>query len=309
MNMNGDAAEQVLRMSLEGTETALKITGAGAEKIGKLLYKLLRDLAKETKKTRGQMRLTNMIRSGKKLEIFEIPDANLRKFCELSKNYGVVYTILKDKSLGDGKTEIMVKTEDSQKINHILSRMEIAVTNTGTVETDADKVIAEHEAKKEVTKTETVRTETVKTETVKTDTAAVAEKKDEIVIPAAVVSEGHTPPEIAAQDKALNEKFAAEIFDTKSTAREEAQTQNPTEARNAKSRQSVPSSTVREGSATRESSEGRTVDSGRTSVRRELKDYREQIRRAEEGRSTTRARTDNSHKAPARKRKPKETGR
>ena len=81
MNTSGEAADQVLRMTLEGTEAALKITGKGAEKITVLLYKMIKDLAKESNKTQGQMRLANMIKSGKKLEIFEIPDANLKKFC------------------------------------------------------------------------------------------------------------------------------------------------------------------------------------------------------------------------------------
>ena len=144
MNTSGEAADQVLRMTLEGTEAALKITGKGAEKITVLLYKMLKDLAKESNKTQGQMRLANMIKSGKKLEIFEIPDANLKKFCEMAKTYGVVYTVLKDKNQDDGKCEIMVKADDSQKINHILRRMEIVVENTGTVETDADKVKEEY---------------------------------------------------------------------------------------------------------------------------------------------------------------------
>ena len=70
MNTSGEAADQVVRMTLNGVETALKITGNGAEKIGKLLGKLIVDMSKQTKKTKGQVRLNNMIKSGKKLEIF-----------------------------------------------------------------------------------------------------------------------------------------------------------------------------------------------------------------------------------------------
>ncbi len=32
MNTSGDAAEQIVRMSLEGTEVALKLTGSAAKK-------------------------------------------------------------------------------------------------------------------------------------------------------------------------------------------------------------------------------------------------------------------------------------
>ena len=38
MNTGGDAAEQIVRMSLEGFEVAAKLTGAGAKNIAVLLY-------------------------------------------------------------------------------------------------------------------------------------------------------------------------------------------------------------------------------------------------------------------------------
>lgn len=63
MNTGGEAAEQIVRMSLEGFEVAAKITGAGAKNIAILLYSIL----KEEKKTKGKARLTSMLRSGKGL--------------------------------------------------------------------------------------------------------------------------------------------------------------------------------------------------------------------------------------------------
>ena len=38
MNSSGDAAEQVVRLSLEGTEVALKLTGSAAKNIAAALY-------------------------------------------------------------------------------------------------------------------------------------------------------------------------------------------------------------------------------------------------------------------------------
>ena len=63
MNTSAEAADQIVRMSLNGTETALKLTGSGAKEMSKLLYKLLKDISKETHKTKGQMRLANLIKS------------------------------------------------------------------------------------------------------------------------------------------------------------------------------------------------------------------------------------------------------
>ena len=50
MNTSGDAAEQIVRMSLEGFEVAAKITGAGAKNIAVLLYAIL----KEEKRPKGR---------------------------------------------------------------------------------------------------------------------------------------------------------------------------------------------------------------------------------------------------------------
>ena len=38
MSYSGDAAEQVVRMTLEGTEVAVKIAGKGAERLAAMIY-------------------------------------------------------------------------------------------------------------------------------------------------------------------------------------------------------------------------------------------------------------------------------
>lgn len=82
MNTSGEAAEQIVRMSLEGFEVAAKITGAGAKNIAVLLYSIL----KEEKKTKGKARLTNMLRSGKELKVFTVKNGDLKKFTQEAKS-------------------------------------------------------------------------------------------------------------------------------------------------------------------------------------------------------------------------------
>ena len=109
MNYSGDAAEQVVRMSLNGVEVAAKISGKAAERLAVLLYAVLKD----QRKTRGKTRLTNMLKSGKELSVFAVKDSELQKFCEEAKKYGVLYCVLKDRDANDGLTDIMVKAEDA----------------------------------------------------------------------------------------------------------------------------------------------------------------------------------------------------
>lgn len=68
MNQGGDAAEEVVRMSLEGVEVAAKISGQGAKLIAVNLVAAL----KSEQKTRGKARLSSMLKSGKPLKVYEI---------------------------------------------------------------------------------------------------------------------------------------------------------------------------------------------------------------------------------------------
>ena len=43
MAYSDDAAEQVVKIALEGTEMAARITGAGAKQVAILLYAVLKD--------------------------------------------------------------------------------------------------------------------------------------------------------------------------------------------------------------------------------------------------------------------------
>lgn len=52
MNNSGDAAEQVVRLSLEGTEVALKLTGSAAKNIAAAIYAVLKNRDKNKIKGR-----------------------------------------------------------------------------------------------------------------------------------------------------------------------------------------------------------------------------------------------------------------
>ena len=114
MNSDGDAAEQVVRMSLEGLEVAAKITGEGAKGIAVFLAAVL----KEEHKTKGKARLTNMIKSGKELKVFSLQGKDLKKFSQEAKRYGVLYCALKDKGQAGehSPVDVIARAEDASKI-------------------------------------------------------------------------------------------------------------------------------------------------------------------------------------------------
>ncbi|MBS5322324.1 MAG: PcfB family protein [Lachnospiraceae bacterium] len=148
MNTSGEAADQVVRMSLEVGEAALKITGAGAKQLAVLLYAILN----EQKKTRGRARLETLVRSGKPLTVFSVKEQDMKKFVEEAKRYGVLYCAIRNpRGSSDGMVDIMVKEEDASRINRIVERFRFAsVTEAAQIKTEIQK--SREEKKKSGTK-------------------------------------------------------------------------------------------------------------------------------------------------------------
>lgn len=135
MSYSGEAADQVVRLSLNGVEVAAKLSGSAAKQLAIMIYAILKD----QKKTKGKIRLTNMLRSGKELKVFAVKDGDLQKFCEEAKKYGVLYCVLKDKNASDGITDIMVRAEDAAKVNRIFTRFGLATVDLASLKTELVK--------------------------------------------------------------------------------------------------------------------------------------------------------------------------
>ena len=123
MNTSGEAADQVVRMSLEVGEAALKISGTGAQQLAVILYAIL----KEQKKTKGRARLETLVRSGKPLTVFSVKESDMKQFVQEAKRYGILYCAVRDpRGSRDGMVDIMVKEEDAPRINRIVERFQFA---------------------------------------------------------------------------------------------------------------------------------------------------------------------------------------
>lgn len=138
MNSSGDAAESIVRMSLQGTEVALRITGAATKNVIAALYAL----SKDQHKVKGKTKLENMLKSGKELKVFSVKSEDLKKFTEESKRYGVLFCALVDKKKNqslDGMVDVMVRAEDASKINRIVERFNLATVDTATIKNEIQK--------------------------------------------------------------------------------------------------------------------------------------------------------------------------
>lgn len=145
MMAGGDAAEQIVRLSLEGVEVAAKITGEGAKNLAIFLAAVLR----EEHKTKGKTRISNMIKSGKELKVFSIQNKDLPKFYQEAKRYGVLYCVLKDKNNDSdfAPADVIARAEDASKIQRIVERFELASVDRNAVVNEVTKDMEARKAK------------------------------------------------------------------------------------------------------------------------------------------------------------------
>ena len=202
MNTGGEAAEQIVRMSLEGFEVAARITGAGAKNIAILLYSIL----KEEKKTKGKARLSSMLRSGKELKVFTVKNGDLKKFTQEAKKYGVLYCVLADRKNKDpgAEVDVIARAEDASKISRIVERFNLASVDTASIVTEVEK----------------------------SRDAKAADGKE--------ATDGQPEPDIGVQEKAEKDKLLDALMGK--PVQKEENAPNPSVAKTEKSPQSEPTS-------------------------------------------------------------------
>ena len=268
MNTSGEAADQVMRMMLNGTEVLIKLTGTGAKNAAVLLY----SIAREQKKTKGSARLESMLRSGKPLKVYTFKADDLPKFKEVAKQYGILYTILKEKDKTDGVFDVMVRAEDESKIARITERFNLAQVDVATLRAE---IVKEQEEKKE---------------------------SDQ---------EAQNPPEAEHPEKDASEKLADEML-AKPIQREEPTVENPTAARtdadektkNANQSEQQSNNTKTDGSSnmTREGKADR-----KPSVKKKIEDIKKQ--REEKAKAPAKAPNKSKTKTKSKNKKKERKGR
>lgn len=152
MNYSGDAAEQVVRFSLEGMEVAMKITGTAAKEMAILLAAAL----KAEQKTAGKARLSAMLKSGKELTVFSLPQKDLKKFVQEAKKYGVLYCTIREQGSKDenAAVDIITRAEDAPKINRVVERFKLAAVDTAEIVQNIEKAKAERGSSDSVNQSE-----------------------------------------------------------------------------------------------------------------------------------------------------------
>ena len=110
---SSEAAEQIVKFSIDGIEMALRLSGTGLERIAVMLY----TMSKDNKMTKGKTTLNKMLKSGSPLQIFSIKASELEKFGKEAKKYGILYTALIDKKVPDNDGRVVERFKLAQTDN------------------------------------------------------------------------------------------------------------------------------------------------------------------------------------------------
>ena len=134
MYNSGDAAEQIVRMSLEGAEVALKITGSAAKNIAAALYTVLKD----QKKTKGKARIETMLRQQRPMTIYTVKKEDCPEFARQAKGYGLLYAPIPVKK-DDNTIDILVFEDDAARANRVGEKFNLTVVDTASIKEDIEK--------------------------------------------------------------------------------------------------------------------------------------------------------------------------
>lgn len=189
MSTTSDSADEFVKFMLDGTEVALRLSGSLAKEMAVMLYAMSKE---QGKKTKGQIRLGNMLKSNSNLKIFSINQENFQEFKKQAKKYGVVYSALykRGEKVPDKLIDILVREEDAERVNRIVERYKL----TTVKKADIEKALEED---KQSNKMDTNVTEEIKEKNTSQDLLNKLLKKENKI----EVTENVTPSSIQNTEK------------------------------------------------------------------------------------------------------------
>ena len=116
--MHGDAADEMVRMVLNGTEVAIKLTGSAAKNLAALLVAW----SKKEKKVYGKTTMMKLLKSGEPLQVLSMTKEQYSRFKGMAKKK-VLYAPFLNKKRGDNKLDVVISEKSLPMVNHILKKI------------------------------------------------------------------------------------------------------------------------------------------------------------------------------------------
>ena len=158
MTNSHDAAEQIVRVSLDGASIVLRLTGTAIKELATFIAAAAKNPERKKKKEAakcGKARLKEMLKCSKPTEIFSIKEENLQKFVEGAKHYGIRYCVVKNpKDCPDNLCDIMIKADDAPKVARIADRHGFSTITKANIEHERERAVERQQAAEVVAKSD-----------------------------------------------------------------------------------------------------------------------------------------------------------
>ena len=144
MSQGSDAAEQMVKETMIISETAAKLASLGAKNLAVLLTLYLR----EEHQLKGETNLKKLLKEGKEIRVFCLDKDSLAEFKQHAKDYGIVYSALKQKNDESNIIDVLVKAEDTPRVNRILEKMNYPLPSEEKEDEQAKKSVSAAQSEK-----------------------------------------------------------------------------------------------------------------------------------------------------------------
>lgn len=115
----GEAADQLVRMMLTGSETAIRLSGSAA----KNMLALTMALAKQNKRLSGKVNMARMLRETRDLRLFPMTPEQYREFRRHARKQKILFSAISDRD-GSGKLlDVVMPVTEVERANLIFDRI------------------------------------------------------------------------------------------------------------------------------------------------------------------------------------------
>ena len=120
MNIGGgEAADQLVRMMLTGTEVAVRLSGSAAKNVLALSFAL----AKSHRRISGKINLGKMLRETRDLRQFPMTPEQYHQFQKLAKRQKLMYSSIQDRDSRGKIIDVILPVTELDRANQIFERM------------------------------------------------------------------------------------------------------------------------------------------------------------------------------------------
>lgn len=135
MDVSAEAADLVVKESLQATESAAKLLGSGMKNVAALLLALARDDYKVVGKTNSK----RLARDPTPAEVIRIKKEDMGKFQKLAKEFGVLFFFAQKKGNESGYINVVSSQNYIPQLNAVMEAMGYPITQQAQAKEETPK--------------------------------------------------------------------------------------------------------------------------------------------------------------------------